>query len=98
MEPQPLVPEVKILGFIYAVRYNPELADEGLLGRILFLRSVIELRPGMSPAMEMQTLRHETWHGYWFHSGFKEHDEHLLDVTANCSKLMHQENPQLVPG
>ena len=66
----------------YITRYEPRLADEGLMGRILFLESIIEIRPGMSDQLEELTLVHERLHGALFHAGIREHDEPTLDVIA----------------
>ena len=67
----------------FAVRYEPSLADEGILGRIALLQNVIELRPNMSEYMEQQTLLHEALHAILFLGGIKQHDDQHQECTSD---------------
>lgn len=87
---------VQIGAFTYQVNYDPTLADEGGLGRILFLRGRIELNPNLSSDMEKVTLIHEILHGHLFHAGIKNHDETMLDVLAHGVLQMIHDNPELL--
>jgi hypothetical protein len=87
---------VKIGGMVYKVQYSPELNDVALCGRIQLLHSVIELRPNMSPDIELLTLVHESAHGYLFQAGVKEHDEQHIDVLSNGMVQFVRDNPGLL--
>lgn len=86
---------ISISAFTYQVNYDPTLADEGGLGRILFLRDRIELNPNLSKDMEWVTLIHECLHGFLFHAGQKDHDEATLDILSRGLLQLVKNNPEL---
>lgn len=88
--------QVKINGYIYTVKYDDTLSEEGLMGRIQLLHGVIDLRPGMSHDMELTTLMHEVGHGYLFHGGMKEHDERHLDMLSSGFLTFVRDNPGIL--
>lgn len=93
---QPIIPAVFLGTTQFVVRYEPVLADEGILGRIALLQGVIELRPNMSEYMERQTLLHEALHAILFLGGIKQHNDQELDVLARGVLQLVEQNPELV--
>lgn len=93
---QPIIPVVYLGTTPFVVRYEPSLADEGILGRIALLQGVIELRPNMAAYMELQTLWHEALHAILFLGGIKQHDDQMLDVLARGIIQLMSQNPEMV--
>lgn len=92
----PLPDRIRIGAIDYEVKENPRYKAENLVGQILYYESTIEMQPDLSPGMRQVGLWHEALHGLLIQSGFREHDERLLDVLSYGIVRLLKDNPCLL--
>lgn len=83
---------VKLGPITYTVKENIRFPQDSLAGQIRYLEQVIEIQPNMGDAITEVTLWHEMLHGILFAGGFREQDEHMLDVLAHGIVLLLHNN------
>ena len=78
----------------------PGGALQTLLGKALYDDNKIVLKDGMLPSKEVETLLHELLHFIAYYSnsfkGLDEHEERVVDQTANGLTLLFKDNPLLL--
>jgi hypothetical protein len=86
---------VHILGRNYSITYD---LDNGDFGSCDTMENEIEVREGLPPMEERDTVLHEIMHGIWavMDVGHTKVEEHVIRKMATGLALVFQHNPELV--
>ncbi|WP_370222012.1 ImmA/IrrE family metallo-endopeptidase [Cytobacillus sp.] len=75
--------KVTVAGIDYAVIQVDEIDNNPLqMGQILYQKSLIQIKHGMSENKKEQTLVHELLHACFNESGFEEQDEDMINRVS----------------
>ncbi|MGM0776926.1 MAG: ImmA/IrrE family metallo-endopeptidase [Bacillota bacterium] len=79
-----MIPDkVKVAGIDYAVIQVDEIDNSPLqMGQILYQKSLIQIKHGMSEDKKEQTLVHELLHACFNEAGFEEQDEDMINRVS----------------
>jgi predicted metal-dependent peptidase len=91
---------VKIGGVHYSVHStknlrHPDEKDAALDGMIKFHETSIFVEQNQNPQSKMLALLHEIVHAWFFHIGFREHDERTVDALAYQILGTVRDNPEI---
>lgn len=99
----PLPKSVKIGPAVYALRENPSLADQGLLGVTKHIPQVIEIRPDQGVTSKRDTVFHESIHAVCEVSGMAhligvddEGEERIIRLLTPWLLGLLRDNPRFV--
>ena len=93
----PALPESIRIGWqTFDVVETTSLTGDGLAGEIRYMENVIRMMPGLGKDFALGVLVHEIVHGVLYAAGIREHDEQLVDVTAQGFIQVVRDNPDLV--
>lgn len=84
---------IRVLGRDYSVTYE---LDNGNFGACDTMQNEIEVREGLPPSEERDTVLHEVMHAIWATMDIGHHkiEEHVVRKMATGLALVLQENPE----